>query len=207
MYKVSVIGIDNTGKTSVVESLGKIADVNTVHLTAHRDHGSGIAKVSGRTVNKITEFGEIHNLKYLTGFGYLLHLFPYYFEERAKSSSQLLVSDRDPIVDSLCYCDLYIPDNFSKIVKPSLKSMLERSFNYPSAFCYLEASPEVSARRNDKPAQLHDKVELLSRLRELFDQEMFRVGNDGIRVVKIDTDAKSLEQVKDEVRYCIKKLL
>jgi len=154
VYKVSVVGIDNTGKTSVVRSLDQVEGVGTIHLTNYQNTASRIARFSGRVVNQFAQFGESHNLKPVTGLAYLLYLFPYYFEERAKSSPQVLVSDRDPIVDTLCYSDVYLSDGFSRIVKPSLKFLLEHSFTYPNSFCYLDVSPEVSAQRNNKPLQL-----------------------------------------------------
>lgn len=207
MYKISIVGIDNSGKTSVVRSLDEVEGADTIHVTSYQNNGSRIARVSGRVVNRFAQFGETHDLKVLTGFAYLLHLFPYYFEEKAKNSSQVLVSDRDPIVDTLCYSDFYLPDGFSSVVRPPLKFFLEHSFSYPSSFCYLEVSPEVSTQRNNKPIQLHDKVESLSLLRDLFEKEMFNVERRGISVVRIDTDAKSLEEVTDEVKFYVKRLL
>ncbi len=165
MYKVSVVGIDNSGKTSVVRSLDQVEGISTIHVTAYQNNGSRFARVSGRIVNELAQFGETHNLKSVTGLAYFLHLVPYYFEERAKSSLQVLVSDRDPIVDTLCYSAFYLPDGFSKIVRHPLKFLLEHSFSYPDSFCYLEVSPEVSAKRNNKPLQLHDKAfELVKRI-------------------------------------------
>lgn len=207
MYKVSIVGIDNTGKTSIVKSLDEIEGIDTIHITSYHDSDSRIARVSGRVVNRIAEFGETHNLKYIAGFAYLLHVFPYYFEERAKNSSPVLVSDRDPIVDIFCYSNFYLMDGFSRILRSPLKLLLEHSFGYPSSFCYLEASPEISIQRNIKKPQLHDNVQSLSRLKELFDEEMFIVEREGITVARINTDTKSLEEVKDEVKFHVKRLL
>jgi thymidylate kinase len=205
MYKVSIVGIDNTGKTSIVSSLAGMDGIDTIHLTAYQNHGSRIARVSGRAANGLAVFGERNQLKHLTGFAYLLHLFPYYFEERNKTSS-ILVSDRDPIIDTLCYSDFYLPDVFSGIARSPLKLVLEHVFNYPSSFLYLEASPEVSARRNTKPGQLHDEITSLNRLKQLFDEEIFRVEREGTPVFRIDTDIKPLEEIAGKVRQYLAKL-
>ncbi len=207
MYKLSIIGIENSGKTSVVRSLDQIEGVKTIHVTTYQNNGLRVARVSGRIVNRFAQFGESQNLKSVTGLAYLLHLFPYYFEERAKSSSQVLVSDRDPIVDTLCYSDFYLPDDFSRMIRPPLKFLLEHSFSYPNSFCYLDVSPEVSAKRNDKPLQLHDKIKHLSRLKELFEEDIFLAERQGIPVVRIKTDAKPLEEVTSEVRFHVKRFL
>ena len=207
MYKVSVVGIDNSGKTSVVRSIDQVEGVSTIHVTAYQNNGSRIARVSGRIVNEFAQFGEANNLRSITGLAYLLHLFPYYFEERTNRSSKVLVSDRDPIVDTLCYSDFYVPYGFSRIVRPSLKFLLEHSFSYPNSFFYLDVSPEVSAQRNNKPLQLHNNIKHLNRLKELFEEEMLSAERQGISIVRIKTDSKPLEEVASEVRFYVKGLL
>lgn len=207
MYKVAVVGIDNSGKTSVVNSLGGIEGVNTIHLTTCNGNGSKIARFSGSVVSNFARFGESRELRCFTGFSYFMHLFPYFFEERAKSSSSVLVSDRDPLIDTLCYSSCYLPRDFSRTLRPALKSLLEQYFSYPSSVFYLDTSPDVSVNRNNKPVQLHDKVNLLSRLSELFHEEIFLVEKRGIPVHRIDTDAKPLEEVISEVRHKVKRLL
>ncbi len=207
MHKISVVGIDNTGKTSVVKSLEDIEGIRTIHLTACQDYNSKIAEISSRFSNSLIRFGENNNSKLIAGFAYFLRLFPYFFEEKVKTNSNLLVSDRDPIIDTLCYSAFYLPKSLAKIVKPALKSTLECLFNSPSSFIYLDVSPEISARRNDKPLQLHDKIESLTNLKSLFDEEMYLMKKQEIPVVRISTDNKSLEEVNDEVRYNIKSFL
>jgi len=130
-----------------------------------------------------------------------------YVEERARSSSTVLVSDRDPIVDTLCYSNLYLPDGFSRIARPSLKFLLEYLFSYSNSFYYLDVSPEVSAKRNNKPLQLHDTIKYLNRLKELFEEEIFSAERRGIPVVRIKTDDKPLEEVASEVGFYVKRLL
>ena len=93
------------------------------------------------------------------------------------------------------------------MIRPPLKFLLEYSFRYPDSFCYLDVSPEVSARRNNKPLQLHDEINYLSRLKELFEEEMFLAERQGIPIVRIKTDTKPLEEVASEVRFYVKRLL
>jgi len=207
MYKISVVGIDNCGKTSVVRSLAQVQDVSSIHLTAYQNNGSRVARISGRIVHELAQFGEAHKSKSVTGLAYLSHLFPYFFEQRAKNSSKVLISDRDPIVDTLCYSDFYLPDGFSRIVRPPLKLLLESSFDHPNLFCYLDVSPEVSAQRNNSPLQLHEDIRYLNRLKELFEAEMFLAKKQGITIAEIETDDQPLEEVVSAVRFHVNKLL
>jgi len=204
MYKISVVGIDNTGKTSVVESLDNMSGVSTIHLTTCQNNDHRFARFSGRLVNRLAEFGEERDSKFITGFAYLMHLFPYKLEERTKAD-HLLVSDRDPIVDTLCYSDFYL-SCISKAVRPSLKFFLEHSFNYPDSVIYLEATPEESVSRNHQGNQLHEITDALSRLKELFDEQMFFLEKKDISIIRIDTGSKSLDEVTDEVRFHIDKV-
>lgn len=201
MRKVSVVGIDNTGKTSIVKSLS-CEGVPTIHLTSYDDKTARIARASGKTAHALTEFGERYDLKSLTGLGYLLHLLPYYLEERT-IHSRLLVSDRDPIVDTMCYSHVYLPRSLAEKMATMLRYALERPFDYPSAFCYLEVVPETSAARNNKPLQLHDDIVTLGHLRDSFDEEMLHAKHMGIAVLKIDTNAKYLKDITDEVRHWV----
>jgi hypothetical protein len=125
MYKISVVGIDNSGKTSIVSPLGQIKGVSTIHLTSYKNSKSKIARISGRAVNRLAQIGESCNLRFLAGFAYLSHLLPYYLEERAKGSSPVLVSDRDPIVDTICYSQFYASPDIAGALMPKLKLFLE----------------------------------------------------------------------------------
>ncbi|MFH0808185.1 MAG: hypothetical protein V1888_01045 [archaeon] len=204
MRKVSIVGIDCTGKTSVVESLGDIYGASTIHLTKYKNNVSDIARISGGMVDKLARFGERRNSKIATGAAYFLHLAPYWIEENAKKDSNLLISDRDPIIDAICYSNFYLPTFISKKVGPTLKSFLESYFNYPDAFIYLDVSPEVSVRRNSGDVQLHEKVGTLSRLKELFDEQLSSAKKKGIKIDTINTDFKSLDGVIDEARFLLR---
>ncbi len=76
MYKVSIVGIDNTGKSSVVNSLNSIEGVETIHLTTFQSNDSYIAELTGKIVHYLVKFGEKNKLRMLTGLSYLLHLVP-----------------------------------------------------------------------------------------------------------------------------------
>jgi thymidylate kinase len=204
MNKISIIGIDNTGKTSIVKSLDKITGIDTIHLTKNKNNDCTIAKYLGKITDNLAKFGEDYNSKSLTGFAYLMHLLPYKLEERAKKFSQLLISDRDPIIDTLCYSEFYLPNKISSIVQPSLKFFLENSFNYPSSIIYLETTPEKSAKRNTNKNQLHEEIKSLTKLQRLFDEQMFLLRKKGTAIHRIDTNTKSLEEVTEEARFLIK---
>ena len=205
MYKASVVGIDNTGKTSVVKTLNGFDGIETIHCTNFENNSSRLARSLGRLVNRLAEYGEKHEIKPLVGFAYLSHLAPYFLEQRSKNSSKVLVSDRDPIIDTLCYSEIYLPGNCSNLVKPPLRLILEGIFDYPDLFFHLEASPEIAMGRYKERNQLHERFDLLDKLRNLFDSEIYRVGKLGIDVVKIDTDNECLEEVTDKVKYNLRK--
>jgi len=208
MYKLSVVGIDNCGKTSVVRSLDQIEGVEVIHATTDRTRRDyeRIMPISSRIMGELARRGESFNLKSVTGLMYLLHLIPYYVQDR-RDSSPVFVSDRDPIVDTMCYSDFYLPKGLPRLVRPPLRRILEGSFSYPDAFCYLEVSPEVSIRRNDKPPQLHDTLDRLRKLRDLFEEEMSLAESKGIPVIRIETDQRSLEEVTAEVRTHVEEVL
>ena len=195
MHKVSIVGIDNAGKSSIVRSLGEIDSVHTIRLTG----GLNKRSIYGKAVNRLAEIGESRNMKFLAGFAYLLHLFPYFREQRA-NVAPVLVSDRDPIVDTVCYADFYLPKGLSKLIRPPLKYVLERSFGYPGSFCYLDVSPEVAAQRSSSQLQLHERLQSLRRLKELFEEEMSLVEKKGIPVIRVEADATSLEDATHEIR-------
>jgi len=68
MYKLSIVGMDNTGKTSAVKSLDKMSGVATIHLTTCIRHSSKFARKAGPLVNRLAEYGEDHHSKFITGF-------------------------------------------------------------------------------------------------------------------------------------------
>jgi thymidylate kinase len=194
MHKVSIVGIDNAGKSSMVQSLGKIDNVSTIRLTGGMSNRSRTARV----VHRLAEIGESRNLKFVTGFAYFLHLFPYFLEQRA-NKEPVLISDRDPIVDTVCYADFYLPKGLSKVFRPPLKFVLERWFGYPDSFCYLDVSPEIAAQRTSSRQQLHERLQSLRRLKELFEEEMLLAENRNVRVIRVDANTESLEDAINEI--------
>ncbi len=206
MYKVSIVGIDNTGKSSVVNSLNSVEGVETIHLTTFHCNDSYIAKLSGKIVYCFVRFGEKNKLRMLTGLSYLLHLVPYAFEQAVKSKHGVLVSDRDPIIDPLCYVHSYLPGIAGKTVKPVLEKILKIFFRLPDSFIYLTSTPEFSADRDKEKCQLHGKVEKISRVSEILNKEMILKENEGIHVKRIDTNEKSLEEVRIEIHDHIKNI-
>ncbi|MBI2631721.1 deoxynucleoside kinase [Candidatus Pacearchaeota archaeon] len=207
MYKISIVGLDNTGKSSVVNALEKIEGIDTIRLSYHGDNVSGMSRFFARYVNRLVLFGEINNLKYFTGAAYFTYLFPYFFEQKVKKLSRVLISDRDPIIDTLCYFDFYLNSGLQMHAKKPLKFFLENLFSYPNSFIYFDITPEISNQRNNKFKQLHDGLIYLSRLKDLFDESMFNVEKKGIPVIRINVNSKSLEEITDEVRFYVKKSL
>lgn len=204
MYRVSLVGIDSTGKTSSVKSLGDVEGIGTIYTFGkYVGSESRIARISGSLVERLAQFGQQHVQRTTSGFGYVGHLIPYYFEIKANRRKDIVVCDRDPIVDPLCFCESYLPKNISGNIRQPLKLALELFFDYPNLFIYLEASPEVSVQRNKEKKQLHEDVDNLTRVRELYDREIFIVEKKGISVARIDTDTKSLDEVIEKVKHTI----
>jgi thymidylate kinase len=206
MYKASIVGIDKSGKTSVVRALDGIEGIETIYPFKYQNDVRGPIGISKKLVSSLAHFGQDHNSKSISGFAYLFHLVPYFLEEKTKKSHSTLVSDRDPLVDTFCYLDFYLSERYSGIAKPPLRFLLEQAFKYPNLLFYLETSPDVSIVRGNEQNQLHNRKDALSKIRDLFDQETFRLEKKGIRVVRIDTDTKSLEEVIDEVKYTLGKI-
>ena len=109
MFKITIVGLDNSGKTSVVRNLKQIEGLGKIHLTNYHSAQSETAKRLGRLSEKLAKFGEERDLRYLTGLAYLTYLVPYFLEEKAHKNSDVLVSDRCPILDTLVYYKFYAP--------------------------------------------------------------------------------------------------
>ncbi len=206
MHKVSIVGIDNTGKSSIVNSLNGVEGVETIHLTTVQNNDSYIAKHTGNIVYYLAKFGERNKLRRLTGLSYLLHLVPYAFEQATKKNCGVLVSDRDPIIDPLCYVHSYLPGIAGKVIKPVLEKRLKTFFSLPDSFIYLTSTPELSADRDTEKSQLHGKVRKIRRINEILNQKMLLIENEGIPIKKIDTNEKSLKEVTIEVHDHIKSI-
>ncbi len=200
MFKIGIIGIDNTGKTSIVESLGKEHGIEQAHLTTHHQNHSKATHALGRFLGRFARFGEKRHKKTLTGFAYFLHLIPYYMELKAKKTATTLISDRDPVLDTLTYAHYYLADWFYKWIKRPLRYILEKFFSYPNLLFYLDVSPEVSIKRYSKIIQLHERAETLNRLRDIYNEELSRIKKLGVKVIFINTDEKDLNQVIKEVK-------
>lgn len=204
MYKVSVVGIDNSGKTSVVRSLENIDGIGTIYTFGeYVGSESRLARFFGSLVDRLTQFGQVNEHKTISGFAWVGHFIPYYFAERANGHKDIVARDRDPVVDALCYSESYLLQGISRILRRPLKLTLKTFFGYPNLLIYLETSPEVAVQRSVKKKQLHEDLDNLTRVRGLYDQEIFILEKEGINVVRIGTDTKSLEEVIEEVRYTL----
>lgn len=199
MLKIAIIGIDNSGKTSVVKLLEGIAGIETIYVTTHKHNRASTANKIGKHFNKWARFGERRGSKTFTGLAYLLHLLPYFIDLKSKKKIDILVSDRDPIIDSLCYAHFYLSDKVYKAIKGTLKWFLEKMFSYPDVVYYLDVSPENSASRYSKLTQLHEKIEVLTRIKSLYNEEFALLEQKGIPVKRIDTNKKSLVEVSNVV--------
>jgi len=200
MFKVGIVGIDNTGKTSIVRSLGKLNGIEIVHLTTHQYNQMRVAHSLGTFFGRLARYGEKRKSKTFTGLAYLLHLIPYYLELKSKKKVSLLISDRDPILDTLCYSHYYLWEWLFKCIKRPLRFTLEKFFSYPDILVYLDVSPEISINRDSKRIQLHEKAETLARLRSMYHDELNRIKNGGTKIVLINTDNKSLDEVTLEIK-------
>ena len=199
MHKISIVGLDNTGKTSVVEYCGLEEGVDTLSLTTPLKHRSFFAKEIYSNAYWLAQKGEIHKLKYISGAAYLAHLIPYAIEEQ-RCQNQFIVSDRDPILDSLCYAFCYLPKPLASQIRTPLNMALEALFAYPTTYIHLEISPETSISRNRKTFQHHDSLSTLKKLHEVYENELQRIEDEGIGVLRINTEEHSLDEVKAMVR-------
>lgn len=204
MYKISVAGIDNSGKTSVVRSLENTDGIGAIYTFGeYVGSKSRLARFFGSLVDRLTQFDQENGHKTISGFAWVGHFIPYYFAERANRHKDIVARDRDPVVDALCYSESYLLWGTSRILRRPLKLTLKTFFGYPNLLIYLETSPEVAVQRSVKKKQLHEDSDNLTRVRDLYDQEIFRLEREGIDVVRINTDTKSLEEVIEEVRHTL----
>lgn len=198
MYKVSVVGIDNTGKSSVVNYVKDMDNVNTFHLTSANNNGSYFAHTIRKPLKKLVNLGEHHNLRGFTGAAYLLHLIPYAIETKTKTAP-ILVSDRDPLIDTLTHAQIYLPRRWGYSVQTPLRKSLEYLFGLPNEIIYLNVSPEVSVQRNGQIVQIHEKVKSLHKLQDAIEIELDRLSHLDINIHSIDTETNCMDEVKHQV--------
>lgn len=201
MYKISVIGIDKSGKTSTVNRLKK-ESIPTIYLTSNAHYDSRLAKGLSNVSDLLKNIGEKNDLKALTGFAYMFKLLPYKLEENAKKSYPLLVSDRDPIIDVYCYSKIYL--DRSKKLRPFIRNFLETQFQKPDKIIYLQTSPEVALDRMGKYRQLHETKKSLTLLSRLYDKKIMEMQKKGTSVKTINTDNFPLEAVIEKVLSYVK---
>jgi len=218
MYRVSIEGIDYSGKTSVVKRLEDIDGVKPIHLASNYNSSDSIvARISGKLVHGFSQFTEYHKREILTGFAYLLHLIPHYFDERVINSNNIIVTDRHPIIDTLVHSEIYLYRSNSKEIRSishsfwqhiftrsRVQSSLEHFFDYPNLVVYLEISPEAAIKRSEEQSQRKQRQlqdDSLTMSRDLLEQEISRVENEkGVEIVRINNNPpKTLEEVTEEV--------
>lgn len=180
--------------------------MSAIHLSSNKYHQFKPAIYLGKPIDLLKEIGERKKLKRITGLAYLSHLVPYKLEEISKQNMSLIISDRDPILDPLCYCNFYLPKQQTKTIYPLLKTILTSFFNYPEHLFYLDVSPQEAMKRNPFGEQLHEKKNSLTELRNIFKEKIHTLKKENVKITEINTNSKSLEEVIEEVTFCIKNI-
>lgn len=204
MRKISIVGIDNSGKTTITRSFEGSDAIATIHLTSVLGGSTWISAVR-RLVTGLAALGERHHLKTLTGFAYLLHLIPYAHAERVlrQAEKRLLLSDRDPILDTLCYANVYLPKWIQPALFPHLRALLMRFFSFPDAYLYVDIAPSISITRMSASPQIHESTAHLSLLKTLFEYHLKAIERAGVRIFRIGADGKSFDAVAREAREVV----
>ena len=205
MYKISIIGIDNTGKTAVVNRIEDEYRLETIQLTSFKKCSSKLAKELGSLIEKWIRWSEYKQYQYCTGLLYFLLLIPYKIELWSKRKSSFILSDRDPIIDTLCYSHLYLPDKIARYLCQYFEFFLKRIFHYSDLYIYLVPSPKISVQRMKNSMQLHENLDDLSKLEQCYQFQLKELKSENIEVICIHIDSLTLNQLVAQIKTVILK--
>lgn len=156
MKRISLIGIDGSGKTSLTH-LFMTNKFHTISISSFQTSSFKSIQFLGFLLNVLSLFFEKINFKTLYSFIYLLHLIPYYLEIMCiRNKNLILISDRDPIIDTLCYFKFYFPQLSNTYFFNILKIILIKTFKPAVHYFFLNVYPETALKRKLKNIQLHE---------------------------------------------------
>ena len=202
MIEVSVVGADGAGKSSLVNAIAslQIENFRVIHLTSCKNAPKGFIGNFGKMLNQWTQFAEKRRWKLLTGLGYFLYLIPYFFlEKKLKKEARVLISDRDPTLDTLCHMKFYLPACLYSALGRPIAALLRGVFKRPNAFWHLQASLETIRNRDKGPLQIHELDDENSLfIANFLGTELAKFKTRGVEVYEIQTDGKSIDEVLKE---------
>lgn len=170
MARISIIGLDGAGKTTLAKEIAGLNIFPVVYLngSSHSLPRTWVERLSRRLIQS----GETSRNKYSAGLGYFLQLISYYFQIRNIPKTKAYFSDRDPVMDTMSHLDFYLPRILRNRFRQGIRNFLYRVFDGPWLIIWLDL-PLV--RRGPQPKateQLHHSEEQIPQIQRNLEEEL-----------------------------------
>ena len=212
-HKILFAGIDGSGKSTcldlLISRLDSYYSIIKIDIFGHYRFFKGEKRsVFNHRYYKIMEnlrtISKKHNLYrafLIINFIYKLVLTKII---EILNKCDLLMYSTDLFLHPAVYVTYYFP--FTRKVKASFRFYIfnilfwsKRNFT----IIYLDTNPEVAMariRRRGSEIDAHEKIEVLKKLKQEFDNIIGIASRNGFEVISIKTDDKNLEEVTDEIQ-------
>lgn len=224
ILKVSITGIDGSGKTSSInEVIGRLNGLNIALRDVPVDYrNKSFFTYVEQRLETVWLWAEKHNNKFIPGIGYVLTTMLYkptsFLRYTFNGRPDILVNHRDPIIDSAVYFSFYWRW-INKVLRlpPQAKIEWARRIimeDLPDVVIHLEVDPSLAIARiieklkkSDKKSVLHlheAKViltELQNSYREVIEQA--KQEKSSMKIFRLDTGQTSQEEIGLEISKII----
>ncbi len=228
MKKISIVGLDGSGKSSALEIIvrqhlkqqdvqAEVWNLPKYEPAAWEIDHMPIGRRLAGLVDGAMLLGDRLNSRMLAGFFYFaiigLCYGPYQqFLIRKHNKPELILAERDPVIDGAVYSTYYLP--FAHRLAPSQRVTLITDVlrhRLPQTIIYLNIRPEVSMARilksvDDKSwngrklkPHLHENLATLTELHCAYSQVLDVAAARGARVIEVDSTSSPPEQVASQI--------
>ncbi|MBI2145054.1 hypothetical protein HYU18_01900 [Candidatus Woesearchaeota archaeon] len=206
MQRVSIVGLDGSGKDTSLDELVNNPPANVKVLLGSAVIGRGVAEhfelanplKPSRSMKLLAgvSYGVATHVRYEPNQAHLIHRY----------NPDVVVSSREPIIDSMVYGPFYFPA--VGLVPASVMVWLLHGLGHPlpSHVIFYDADPEVAmarisnvtARRaftaNPRKRQHHESFDGLRKIRQSYNEVLGLFAEMGVNVDVIDTTGLSVSQ-------------
>jgi thymidylate kinase len=217
MKKIAVVGLDGSGKSSVLENLlrnGLSAEVVrpvTYRSNVKTEHAP-IGRRLATQVDRLALLGDRYESRFLAGMVYFLiwgggHKFYEQFYVQ-KHKPDVLLAERDAIIDGSVYATFYFPwtARLTPVQRVGLTQRFSREMP-PDVVLYLDVHAEVAMKRIEESVErkrwdgrklkprLHETTSTLRSLRAVYHQTLDVLAGRGSDIQVVNTTPLTLDEV------------
>ncbi|HEY9702677.1 MAG TPA: hypothetical protein V6C58_09540 [Allocoleopsis sp.] len=229
-YKISVTGIDGSGKsTSVAKVAEKLSKHHTVGKVGRPAYVCGpeiqkkyVCSNLNKTIDAIHNFSDnIESKLLVAGVSAVSRFAITYIENNiSQYNPEVTIYSRDKIIDPAVYSTFYFP--FTKKWPVNLRINIAKNIQISricSTIVYLDIDPRLAVERIEKRIEqekkhssdrnkwkhMHENVEELSSLRNYYFEALEHMEKKfNTEIITIKVDDKSLDQVSSSIETIIK---